>query len=166
MKDNKGTYYKALLLLGVFSLNTLVSFACSFSIYFHSFHHHNSPSPASEGQAEKGHPHHGVDSKHDHSHGHDAHQHGNGTEHHSPDKEIPKDDCCSSSTVQVEKLEKSVSRSIEAPNAVFLTLFLTVYASLYLPELPVNSTSIPSYIRWRFPATIQNLRIVIQSFQI
>jgi hypothetical protein len=150
MAFEKRTYYKAWLLLIVFSLNTVVSFACSFSSLFHGFHHHNSSVTL-------------------------AHQHKDGTQHehkhaghHHDEKDSTKDDkkdCCSQSVVAVEKVEKAMSRSIEAPNTVFLTAFIASYTYLFnLVAVPKAVT--PHYERWRVPTTIQDLRIVIQSFQI
>ena len=149
----KGTYYKALLLLVVFSLNTLVSFACSLGGVFHSLHHSSSVSSSHK--------------QHKHHHGGDEkpqpHEH---KDNHHSKSDAHKDDCCSNSVLQIEKIEKSVSRSIEAPNAVFLTSFLTYFTSLFSLFPAEEKTFFPYYIRWRLTSTIQDLRIVIQSFQI
>ncbi|HVG41557.1 MAG TPA: hypothetical protein VM888_08085 [Chitinophagaceae bacterium] len=126
-----------------------MSFACSFSTLFHSFHH-NSP-------ADKAHQH--VDQK-KHVHDHAGNHHSS-----SAPKEEKKNDCCSDSVVKMQKVEKMVSRGIEAPNIVFLSCFVTVYSVISSIKLEENKL-FPDNVRWRLPATIQDLRIVIQSFQI
>jgi hypothetical protein len=152
------TYYKALLLLAVFSLNTVVSFACSFSDLFHGFHHQKTPQ-ASEHKQAGGH-HHAEDKAHKHSHDTQSrHGHDSGTSKES------KDDCCSGDVIQIQKIEKAVSRSIEAPQAIFLTSFFTAYASVFSSQTE-ERTLFPLHSRWRLTNTIQSLRIVIQSFQI
>ena len=150
MKVTKGTYYKALFLLMAFSLGTVVSFACSVSSMFHGLHHHNSDATA----------HHSHDDGTKHEHSHSGHHH----ESDAPEKD--KEDCCSTDVLQLQKVEKSVSRPIEAPNAIFLTSFLSSFITLSSLLPAEEKTLLPHHIRWRLPATIQDLRIVIQSFQI
>ncbi len=158
MLVNKRTYYKALLLLIVFSLNTVISFACSFSSFFHGFHHHNNPTTPEHKHSGNHHDSQGEKNKHDHG-TQPEHKHESG----SPDNS--KDDCCSSAVIQIEKLEKAVSRTIEAPHAIFVASQFAVYKELSsLPAL--KNTFFPDHVRWQHTATIQDLRIVIQSFQI
>jgi hypothetical protein len=149
----KGNHIKALFLLVVFSLNTLVSFACSLGGFFHSFHH-SASSSAVEGQ-------HGH---HPHKEGHQ--HHGNASHYDSKPSEKPDDDCCSKNLVTIEKVEKAISRTIQAPEATFLASFLTAFSSLFALLPAEESLPSPDSVRWRIPATIQDLRIVIQSFQI
>ncbi len=155
MTGTKGIYNKALILLTVFSMNTGVSFACSFSNFFHERHHHKS------GNTEH------KDLNHTHSHSDkNSHQHDAGNvKHHSASSKKSKDDCCSSSVVAIEKVDKSVSRTIEAPYLVFTALVLSTYSVLSTVDSE-QKTFFPDNVRWRIPATIQDLRIVIQSFQI
>ena len=151
----KGIHIKALILLIVFSLNTIVSFACSLGGLFHSFHHHTSSSASTK---QHGHHHQKEGHHHDHS----------STSHHHEEKKSnkPADDCCSKNVVQLDKVEKAASRAIEAPDTAFLTSFLITYSSLFY-QLPTEGKTVyPDYVRWRIPSTIQDLRIVIQSFQI
>ena len=151
MASTKGTYYKAILLLIVFSLNTVVSFACSFGGMFHEFHHKVSST---------------TEPKHSHHEGH-KHDHGKSSEQ-KHDSETPvdsKDNCCSLSVVEMQKLDKSISRSIEAPNLIFIISFAAAYSEFFsLPAL--QQAVFPDFVRWRPPPTIQDLRIIIQSFQI
>ena len=145
------TYYKALILLVVFSSNTLISFACSYSNLFHSSHHHTTP-------AKKKHQH--SDSHHEHDHSANHHDESNKTE--------SNESCCSTSVVALHKAEKAISRYIDAPIAPFVNHFIFGFVISYIDIFhlhPKDTLSIHEN-RWRAPTTIQDLRIVIQSFQI
>lgn len=165
MRISKRTYYKALLLLLVFSLNTVVSFACSFGGVVHNLHHRGSIAVEHKHSSTGKHDH-GTTHKHDHGTAH-KHDDGNRAEHdHETDSSgDKKDDCCSDEVTELQKLDKSVSRSIEAPHLSFTTLFIASYSELFSFQDGKQDYQ-PHKIRWRFPATIQDLRIVIQSFQI
>ena len=157
MTVTKRTYYKALLLLTVFSLNTVVSFACSFSDLFHGFHHHKI-SATSEHKHSGSHHSESETPKHDHS-SQSEHKHNNNS---SKDS---KDDCCSKSVIEIDKVEKAVSRTIEAPHAIFVTSLFAAYSEIFSLSA-IDKVFLTHIVRWRLPATIQDLRIVIQSFQI
>ncbi len=124
-------------------MNTVISFACSFSSLFHSAHHHKSEKVIAETEklAHSGHAH--------------------------TDNHTKKDDdkCCSTNAVIIEKIEKAVSRSIEAPTVLIqYTPFFTT------DDFVIASKDSDRFLllsdRWRYPTTIHDLRIVIQSFQI
>ena len=152
MAVTKGTYFKALFLLLVFSMGTVVSFACSISELFHSLHHHNSSATL----------------QHEHANG-EKHAHEHNGNHHDilPFKDGKvKHDCCSTAVTTVQLVEKSLSRSVEAPKVFFITPFLLAYASAAHDLLEPELVFAPDNVRWRLPATTPNLRIVIQSFQI
>jgi hypothetical protein len=157
MRISKQTYYKALLLLIVFSLNTVVSFACSFGGVFHNFHHGGSAAIEHKESS---------NGKHDHGTAH-KHDHSKRTEHdHETDPSgDKKDNCCSDEVTVLQKLDKSVSRNIDAPHLNFITVFIASYLELFSFHAGKQDFQ-PHKIRWRPPATIQDLRIVIQSFQI
>lgn len=157
MTAAKATYYKAFILLVAFSLNTMVSFACSLSNLFHNFHHNN-PAKIVRGNGA-------------HTPG-ETHQHSHGTAHSHEKADLPaekqheaENDCCSNTVVEMQQSDKSISRSIDAPLVFFATSFLTTYYSeafFSAEQKPVFRAA----TRWRPPATIQDLRIAIQSFQI
>ncbi len=154
MKKISGTYYKALLLLTVFSLNTMVSFACSFSDLFHAQHH--------AAAAEK------LPAASHHAEGSQQHTHpasGATTDHHSTGATKGADDCCSSFVVTAEQHDKSVAPTITAPQSVWTELSLVYDYILSLPFTSTLSTN-RNWVRWQPPDTIPDLRIVIQSFQI
>jgi hypothetical protein len=159
MPVSRWTYYKALLLLTVFSLNTVVSFACSFGGIFHNFHHKHSLITV-QGHSSKGDHFH----KHGHEHKH-VHDQSTAPNHGSTDPSDSKGNCCSDSVVELQKLDKSVSRSIEAPDIISISIHIAAYSQLFSVQA-VEETLFATSDRWRPPTTIQDLRIVIQSFQI
>lgn len=167
MQTTNGTYYKAFLLALVFSLNTIVSFACSFSNLFHGIHHHDSGAVSSAEHHHSSTDHSSQSDQHEHKES-DHHQHNDFEQHKhgAANSEDSKDGCCSESVVQIEKVEKALSRSIEAPHTLFIASFFAAFSSYLFQLETIEDTSIPPNIRWRLLATIPDLRIVIQSFQI
>ena len=155
MQTARKTYYKALFLLLVFSMNTAVSFACSLSGYVHALHHNSFASAATQDPASQ---------KHEETfhHEHDCHT--------VPDAPLPdenkKDDCCTKYAIEIQKVEKAVSKTIDAPEASFITSFIASFISLTGLEENLSPVYQPDNARWRIPGTIQDLRIAIQSFQI
>jgi hypothetical protein len=154
MKRSKGTYYKALALLVVFGMNTLVIFACSFSSLFHSFHHQRSASSTDHSRT------------HQHPHANHVHQHDDpGSQNHGS-VPGPNDNCCAKYVVVIEKADKSISRTIVAPNLFPQVPFVATLISIFTPSPVETNKLFPENTRRRIPPTIQDLRIVIQSFQI
>ncbi len=159
MNVTKRIYYKALLLAIVFISNTVVSIACSFSNLFHGMHHHKAAAATEHKHSGS---HHSKGESAEHHHGSQAeHQHDDHSSKNSKD-----DDCCSKSVVETEKAEKVVSKTIEAPNVFFVTSIIAAYSPFFSLHTIERKTFFSEYVRWRLPATIQDLRIVIQSFQI
>ena len=151
MTVTKGTYYKAMLLLIVFSSGTVVSFACSLGGIFHEYHHQSSATEQTKHSDDAAHKHHhGKTSKHEYD---------------TQARAESKNYCCTDSVVEMQKLDKSVSRSIEAPNLISIPFFIAACCELFSLEVQ-DRPVYQNYVRWRPPTTIQDLRIVIQSFQI
>jgi hypothetical protein len=141
----KGTYIKAVLLFIVFSLNTVVGSACSLSKVFHQAHHHEEVATHSHGES--------VTHQHDHS-----------GSHHEATEES--EECCSKFSVAFNQLDKSVAQHFAV---AILTLPVQSFTDLYNTVLLLgrqDDTTVVAFARWRLPATIQDLRIVMQSFQI
>lgn len=164
MVANSGTYCKAFVLLFVFSLNTVVSFACSLSDVFHHFHHHNSGAKTEtkvidDDRSRSKMHHHNHDKAHPHDHDKMPEEEKDQNTNHTSD------DCCSNAVVEMQLVDKSVSRSIDAPNVFFVGALLAAYYPRFFNS-GWQQKHFPDFTRWRPPATIQDLRIVIQSFQI
>ena len=148
-----GIHIKALVLLIVFTLNTVVAFACSLGGYFHSLHHRSHSMQ-----------HEVLENHHSEDHSHDANTASH--EHHesAPDKKM--EDCCSKNVVEFEKIDKSVSRTVEVPISIFVTSFFYNFYTPYSLLFVRDKTFLNNHVRRRSTSTIPDLRIVIQSFQI
>ena len=140
---------KAVFLLTVFALSTVVGFACAVGLNmgFNSHHHEEEATQVQESA------HH-----HDKSHHHDeADQH---------NSKNGKDDCCNDKVIKLEQVDKAVppvSNALVNPlfHSGFISTFCDIdvlYASLYIP-------SIKYFVRSYHPP-IPDIRIAIQSFQI
>ena len=152
MNRNRYILIKGFLLLVVFSINTVVSFACSVSDFVHSSHHSTDKSvPAHSHQHGK---HHG-----DHNHDQDKNKHNDGNSNSNSDK------CCASIVVKIEQSDKSVSKNIDAPSPLFFSYTTIIFFSVFHLFSFATDKHFPQHLRWP-PATIPDIRIAIQSFQI
>ncbi len=159
MKHKWKSKIKAFSLLFVFSINTVVGFACSIGIDmgYNSSHHQHASSRASEKT-------HLNKSGHKNPHG-PCHQHK-----HTEASEIPKntsDDCCANDVTKFIQLDKSVVKTnLNLPVPTFLVAFTSIFIqpSLYENNL-ANSSQILS-IRRSCSIYDTDIRIAIQSFQI
>ena len=147
----------------VFTLNTLVSFACSVGLNmgFNSNHHVNEKKNAGHSHSHKHAHDKALKGKHSHAAVH-KHSHDLASGDHKDSGQ--KDNCCNEKSVELQKVDKSANHSsnpvIKIPVLVsFLAVFsgLEVRAEL-LPLLP------RSFIQQYYPPP--DKRIIIQSFQI
>jgi hypothetical protein len=150
---------RALLLLMVFSLNTVTGFACSIGLNmgYNSKHHdhqavkpHNDSKPHSHGALHK--------HKHKQSHGAASGARFNNVKY--------GDDCCANDVTSFIKLDKLVA----ANNLLLQTpIFLLAFTSSYFANIGSTETPLkrkfPHLRRWR-PPNDTDIRIAIQSFQI
>lgn len=154
--DRKGsTYWKALLLVLVFCMNTVISFACSLSGFVHGMHHHpggNAP-----------HVHTAAVNEYHHE---GQQEHGIHQEDTTGSDEQSSGDCCSSSVVSLEKVDKSTARGIDVPGAVFFTATANKFFEVQQLDARDIIVAHPERLRWRILATIPDPRIAMQSFQI
>lgn len=163
MKGNKSIRLKAAFLLMVFSLNTVVGFACSIGIDmgFNTKHHHDEATtePAVHVHADgKKHVHHKEVSGHHHQHKEVA-----DNDHKSKGE---KDNCCNDGVMKITQLDKAVPQSVSiALHPIFFTAFVS---SFYYVDILYSSqvnTSIKHFVRSYHPP-ISDIRIAIQSFLI
>jgi hypothetical protein len=144
----KVVHMKALVLMIIFGMNNVIGSACASSKLFHQSHHHKGA----------------VAIEHDHENG-KSHSHEHSGSHHNKETKGA-DECCSKSSIEFNKLDKSLSQNLEVPILEFSDFVLTsLYYNLSFQSRYDNQPLL-SHIRWRLPVTIQDLRIVIQSFQI
>jgi hypothetical protein len=132
-------------------MNTVISSACSLSTVFHKAHH-NAELASHHHHSEKTVPHHSTE-KHNHS---------------GSKESSSKEDCCSKSVIQFEKLDKVPAKTVVLSSAAFVLMMgaLTDFIPAVLIPSITSERIFIDYVRWRPPATIQDLRIVMQSFQI
>jgi len=156
MTRQKKNRIRGLILLTVFSLNTVVGFACSLGInmgYNKSHHQHEAS--------------HSHKKPHSHKEGH-HHEHSPvSTSNISVGSPASNDDCCANGVADFIKLDKSVTSAtvLQAP------VFLIAFASQFILPIDSGVSLIDTYIygslRRSWNSTDDtDLRIVIQSFQI
>ena len=154
---------RALFLLAVFSLNTVVGFACSIGIdmgYNSSHHEHGSS--------------HSEKKPHSHKSGH-KHSHGTGHNHSDQHKHTEasgtakntQDDCCANDVTKFIQLDKSVVKTNLA--LIVPTFFVTLTSIFIQPSLNENNLANSSgllSVRRSCSIYDTDIRIAIQSFQI
>lgn len=152
MKKNKTIQFKAALLLLVFSLNTLLGFACSLGLQMgYNEHHHDA-----EVAAPTSHTAH-------HEHGSDQKHHEDKKQHH-PDNESSDDDCCSNGVTSFNLISKTIPHQVELVPHFFTAFTFTWFNSGIFPYINVTK-NIKPFVRSHHPP-IPDIRIAIQSFQI
>ena len=143
MKSRFGTYVNAVLLILVFSMSTVISFACTSSSVFHQMHHHSSSEHSSQPSKD-----------HDHSNPSPA-----------PSGEDQKSDCCSNYLVEWEKVEKYASRNISAPLAVFIPASIMEFPGIIVMR-PPGTDSPPRMTNHAMASQKQDVRFLFQIFRI
>ena len=148
---------KAAFLIIVFSLNTIIGFACAIGINmgFNAPHHHDEE--ATEIQE-----HEHADGKHHHEGATKHHEEGDNDHQKSKDG---KDDCCNDKVIKFNEIDKSFSHSLTTVvNPVFFTTFLALFKNTHI-FYTSNIISTRYFVRSYHPP-IPDIRIEIQSFQI
>ena len=163
MKVQRADMIRALFLLAVFSLNTVVGFACSIGIDmgYNSSHHKDGASHSSK----KAHSH---KSEHKHSHG-AAHNHADPHKHAkaSGTAKNTQDDCCANDVTKFIQLDKSVAKThfnLQLPT--FLVAFTSIFIQPSLNENSLANSSGLLTVRRSCSIYDTDIRIAIQSFQI
>jgi hypothetical protein len=154
---------KAVFLLLVFALNTVVSFACSFGLVdLLKNHHIASPQPLQEKA---------------HSHDHTSHYHASKAAHQQHGDEStrlvqqPEDqqekNCCADNAVELSKTDKALPGTYQNPTPLQVAMIAFIHSFL-LPDFMVPDLIDPKppFDRSWDPEHHTNIRIAIQSFQI
>lgn len=162
---NQQTKYKIIsaFLFTVFSLNTVVGFACSVGIDMGYNSKHHSGDVATEAVVHihkdgKKHVHHEKKGKHSPG---KSHKHDQSKNHHSDQK---KDDCCGDEVTKFVQLDKTHPASLNIIHPIFLIAFFDNFLCVDLPGLDIVK-DIKQFVRSYHPP-IPDIRISIQSFQI
>lgn len=172
-KTNK---IKAAFLLMVFSLNTIVSLACSVGFNFSKitnhhavdkFHSHDKPHQHSSA---KTHSHDHGDITGNHSHDENAvlpHDHSKNNTHET-EAPVDENDCCSDEIVKLSLVDKAITKTNQ--NYIPLQTEVKYILSAFINSAYNNGEAFaklkPPLLRSWDPASHTDLRIVIQSFQI
>ncbi len=154
MKNNISIKLKAIFLLIVFALNTVVGFACAMGHLVTVTHSHGNDALPHQ---------HGSDASHHHGSGH--HHHGTEALTHTGPAEKEKGGCCSDEVVKFQHIEKNLTQNVkvgyDAPvfflikNSFFNTCIFKAYQ-------PAPQKSIASF----FHPPPPDILIAIQRFQI
>ena len=103
MQKSISIQLKATFLLIVFSMNTVIGFACAMGVDmgFNSKHHHDEDEEVTETSVHvngKEHQHHDEETKH----------------HHDSKGDSEKDDCCHDKVIKLQNLDKKISQNSKA----------------------------------------------------
>lgn len=126
----------------VFSLNTVIGFACAVGLDmgFNSHHHEgNSKTIAS------------------------VHHHNAKVENYQTKND--KDNCCNDEVMNFQKVDKAISSSIKLTDPVFFTFYLASFYNIDILPLHTHILDTKYIVRNDHPP-IPDIRIAIQSFQI
>lgn len=151
MKKSLSIQLKAAFLLLVFSLNTIIGFACSIGIDmgFNSTHHCKEETAVKKG-----------------AYHHDAASHHNDEAENHHKSKGGKDNCCNDKVTKFSQLDKTVPQSSNAAiNPVFFTAFVSSFYTIDLLAALKDKPGIKQFVR-SSPPIIPDIRIAIQSFQI
>ncbi len=145
MKKNKSIQFKAAFLLIVFSLNTIIGFACAVGLDmgFNSHYHEECAIESTEN-------HH-----HDEADEHHHHHHSNND----------KDNCCNNGVMKFQQVDKALTSSKTLISPVFFTSFLASFYHVDILSTNNRASGVKYFVRSHHPP-IPDLRITIQSFQI
>lgn len=166
MKKNKSIQFKAAFLLIVFSLNTIIGFACAIGMDmdFSARHHlEEATEPSVHVHADgkkhvhqKEHTHHNEVSNHHHD------EAANGFNKYTSEK----DNCCTDAVVKIAQSDKLVPQSADTVrHPFFFTAFISSFYYLDALYALHIDTRIKQFVRSYHPP-IPDIRIAIQSFQI
>ena len=154
MKRNISIQLKAALLLIVFSMNTVIGFACAMGVDMSFNTHHHDEEEATETTV---HVH--ADGK-KHQHHNEAAKH-----HHDSNKDSEKGGCCNDGVIKFQSLDKSLAQNVNtAINTPVLVALLSSFYGIDLFMQPQGSHQ--KHIPQFFHPPPPDIRILIQSFQI
>jgi len=150
MKEKRHIQIKAAILLIVFSLNTVIGFACAagLDMGFNHKHHHEEDETIMQKIS---------------CHNDKTYQHNEAGNNYK--LKDGKDNCCNAQVIKFSQLDKAVPQSLNAINPIFLTAFVSSYYGIDILYTSYINTGINYFVRSYHPP-ISDIRIEIQSFQI
>ncbi|MEO7393518.1 MAG: hypothetical protein ABIU11_01170 [Chitinophagaceae bacterium] len=160
MRIIKPIKIKAALLVTVFSLNTVLGFACSIGLdmSYNKYHHE-------EEEVAKVSVHKHIDGKKHHHENEPKKSHHDEPEanHHDKKGSSEKDDCCTNDVLKFQQLDKNLAGKTGIDIPVFIAIIGIQFGIDILNEVQSSS---PKYIASYFHPPPPDIRIAIQSFQI
>ena len=150
---------KATLLITVFSLNTVMGFACSMGIdmgYNKSHHSEEATEVSVHVHADAKKHHHENERK-------KSHHHESAVNHHDKKEGSKKDDCCTHEIIKFQQLDKNLAAKIGINMPVFVSISTAFFG---IDNFKFVQSSSPKYIASYFHPPPTDIRIAIQSFQI
>ena len=159
MNRNISMQIKAAILIVVFSLNTVIGFACAIGIDmgFNSTHHHDQEVTEV--------------TVHVHENGKKHEHHNEAGKHHAEDKDHhktknAKDNCCNDKVIKFNEVDKSASHSLNTVlNPIFSITFIPSFSVTNIFYKSYVDTDSKYFVRSHHPP-ISDIRIAIRSFQI
>lgn len=150
MKINSSIQLKAAFLIFIFSLNTVIGFACAvgMDMGFNASHHHDEMAMEA--------------AMHSHTDGNKYSSHNDNDHHTSKDG---KDNCCNDQVIKFTQIDKSVPQSIKTISPIFLIAFVSAWYDNDILYTSYSNKSIRYFVRSYHPP-IADIRIAIHSFQI
>ena len=154
MKGNISIKLKAVLLLIVFSMNTVIGFACAMGVDmgFNTTHHHNEEATET--------------TVHIHADGEKHHHPAKENKHHHDSKEnSEKGGCCNDGVIKFQALDKNLTQTTNT--GINIPVFAATLAGLFGIDIS-SLTPAPQekYIDQFFHPPPPDIRILIRSFQI
>ncbi|MDP4284660.1 MAG: hypothetical protein Q8891_09560 [Bacteroidota bacterium] len=142
MKKIKPIQLKAAFLLIVFSLNTIIGFACAVGLDMGFNSHHQEESSFASAS---------------------IHHHGASVQKHQTKND--KDNCCNGEVMKFQKIDKALASSINVVNPVSFTSYVASFYNIDILSAPTQILGIKYFVRSHHPP-IPDIRIAIRSFQI
>lgn len=154
MKGNISIQLKAAFLIIVFSMNTVIGFACALGVDmgFNSKHHHDDDEEVTEVSVHvdgKEHQHHDEETKH----------------HHDSKEDSEKDGCCNDGVIKFQNLEKNLNQN--NTQVIYAYVFSTILSNFWSINIFNCVKALPQRYKARvFHPPPPDILIAIQCFQI
>ena len=154
MKGNTSIQLKAALLLIVFSMNTVIGFACAMGVDmgFNATHHHDEEATETTVHV------HDDGKKHEHHDKAPKHQH-------NSKEDSEKGGCCNDGVIKFQNLDKNLNANNNS--AISVHIFSAIFNSFFgFDILTPEQVPVQKHIAQLFHPPPPDIRILIQSFQI
>lgn len=154
MEKSISIQLKAAFLIIVFSMNTVIGFACAMGVDmgFNSKHHHEEDEEATETSVHvdgKEHQHHDEETKH----------------HHDSKEDSEKSGCCNDGVIKFQNLEKNLNQN--NTQVIYAYVFATILSNFWGINIFNCAKALPQHYKPRvFHPPPPDILIAIQCFQI